>query len=119
MSAEPKNVTIYTDGGCIRNPGRGGYGVVLMHGEHRKVLSGGYRRTTNNRMELMAAIKGLEALTRPCRVKLHTDSIYVKDGITRWVHNWQRNGWRTSNNKPVKNAERWQELIAALYRPER
>ena len=82
-------------------------------GDKERELAGGEPLTTNNRMELVAAIKGLEALKRPCRVQLHTDSQYVKDGITRWVHNWQRNGWRTSDKKPVKNAELWQELITA------
>ena len=87
--------------------------MLLRTGDKERELSGGEPLTTNNRMELMAAIRGLEALKRPCRVQLHTDSIYVRDGITRWVHNWQRNGWRTSDRKPVKNAELWQELIAA------
>jgi ribonuclease HI len=82
-------------------------------GDKERELSGGEALTTNNRMELLAAIRGLEALKKPCRVQLHTDSIYVRDGITRWVHKWQRNGWRTSDKKPVKNAELWQELIAA------
>jgi ribonuclease HI len=85
-------------------------------GEKEREVSGGEALTTNNRMELMAAIKALEALKRPCRVELHTDSQYVRDGITRWIHNWQRNGWRTSDKKPVKNAELWQELIAAAER---
>lgn len=83
-------------------------------GTKERELSGGEALTTNNRMELLAAIRALEALTRPCRVRLHTDSIYVRDGITRWVHNWQRNGWRTSDKKPVKNAELWQRLDDAL-----
>ena len=85
-------------------------------GEKEREVSGGEALTTNNRMELMAAIKALETLKRPCRVELHTDSQYVRDGITRWIHNWQRNGWRTSDKKPVKNAELWQELIAAAER---
>ena len=104
---------MFTDGACRGNPGPGGWGVLLRMGDKERELSGGEPLTTNNRMELMAAIKGLEALKRPCRVALHTDSIYVRDGITRWVHNWQRNGWRTSDKKPVKNAELWQELIEA------
>ena len=111
-----RQVTIFTDGACKGNPGPGGFGVILACGPHRHEISQGYHRTTNNRMELLAAIRGLEALTRPCRVELHTDSTYVRDGITRWVHNWQRNGWRTSDKKPVKNAELWQELIAACAR---
>ena len=106
-------VEIFTDGACRGNPGPGGWGVLLRMGGKEKELSGGDPLTTNNRMELLAAIRGLEALTRPCRVRLHTDSIYVRDGITRWIHNWQRHGWRTSDKKPVKNAELWQELIAA------
>jgi ribonuclease HI len=85
----------------------------LRTGTKERELSGGEALTTNNRMELMAAIKGLEALKKPCRVQLHTDSVYVRDGITRWIYNWQRNGWRTSDKKPVKNAELWQELIEA------
>ena len=106
-------VEIFTDGACRGNPGPGGWAALLRMGEKERELSGGEPLTTNNRMELMAAIKGLEALKRPCRVQLHTDSIYVRDGITRWVHNWQRNGWRTSDKKPVKNAELWQELVDA------
>ncbi|HEV2595797.1 MAG TPA: ribonuclease HI [Sphingomicrobium sp.] len=112
MTALPE-VAIFTDGACRGNPGPGGWGVLLRLGEKERELSGGEPLTTNNRMELLAAIKGLEALKRPCRVKLHTDSTYVRDGITRWVHNWQQNGWRTADKKPVKNAELWQELINA------
>ena len=112
MSELPE-VEIFTDGACKGNPGPGGWGVVLRRGRTEKELSGGEQLTTNNRMELTAAIRGLEALTRPCRVTLATDSIYVRDGITRWVKNWQKNGWRTADKKPVKNAELWQELIAA------
>ena len=111
--AELPLVEIFTDGACRGNPGPGGWAALLRMGEKERELSGGEKLTTNNRMELVAAIKGLEALKRPCRVQLHTDSIYVRDGITRWVHNWQRNGWRTSDKKPVKNAELWQELIDA------
>lgn len=108
-----KEVTIYTDGACSGNPGPGGWASVLMYGGRIKEISGGERRTTNNRMELTAAIRGLEALKKPCRVELHTDSQYVRDGITRWIHGWQRNGWRTADRKPVKNAELWQELLEA------
>jgi ribonuclease HI len=107
------DVDMFTDGACRGNPGPGGWGVLIRSGVHEKELSGGEALTTNNRMELLAAIKGLEALKRPCSVALHTDSIYVRDGITKWVHNWQRNGWRTSAKKPVKNAELWQQLLAA------
>ena len=106
-------VEMFTDGACKGNPGPGGWGVVIRAGAREKELSGGESPTTNNRMELLAAIEGLKALTRPCRVRLYTDSIYVRDGITRWVHGWQRNGWRTADRKPVKNAELWQELIDA------
>jgi ribonuclease HI len=106
-------VQLFTDGACRGNPGPGGWGTLIRMGEREKELSGGEAPSTNNRMELMAAIRGLEALTRPCRVTLFTDSMYVKDGITKWVHNWQRNGWRTSDRKPVKNAELWQALLAA------
>jgi len=106
-------VEIFTDGACKGNPGPGGWGAVIRSGEREMELSGGEPLTTNNRMELLAAIRALEALKRPCRVNLTTDSVYVRDGITRWIHNWQKNGWRTADRKPVKNAELWQELIAA------
>ena len=106
-------VEIYTDGACRGNPGPGGWGALLRMGEKERELSGGEALTTNNRMELMAAIKALEALKRPCRVQLHTDSVYVRDGITKWIHGWRRNGWKTANKKPVKNAELWQELLNA------
>jgi ribonuclease HI len=109
-------VEIFTDGACKGNPGPGGWGVVIRSGNHEKELSGGEPHTTNNRMELLAAIRGLEALKRPCNVTLYTDSIYVRDGISKWVHSWQKNGWRTADRKPVKNAELWQELIAAAAR---
>ncbi len=112
MSDKPQ-VTIYTDGACAGNPGPGGWGAVLMSGSHRKELSGGEAATTNNRMELMAAITALEALKKPSRVDLHTDSEYVKNGIGTWIHGWKRNGWRTSTKQPVKNAELWQRLDAA------
>lgn len=106
-----KNVAIYTDGACKGNPGPGGWGVLLKMGRHEKELSGGEDDTTNNRMELTAAIKGLSALIEPCSVDLYSDSKYVLDGITKWVEGWQRNGWRTASKKPVRNADLWHELI--------
>lgn len=109
-------VTIYTDGACLGNPGPGGYAAILRYGEHQRELSGRYRDTTNNRMELRAAIAALNALTRPCAVELHTDSSYLRDGITKWVHGWQRNGWKTAGKDPVKNQDLWRELLAALER---
>ena len=108
--AELPLVEIYTDGACRGNPGPGGWAALLRMGDKERELSGGEPLTTNNRMELMAAIKGLEALKRPCRVQLFTDSNYVRDGITKWIHGWRRNGWKTADRKPVKNAELWQEL---------
>jgi len=109
---------IYTDGGCIGNPGPGGWAAILSFGKHRKELSGRFRDTTNNRMEMRAAIEGLEALARPCRVDLYTDSSYLRNGITTWIHNWQRNGWRTKGKKPVKNQDLWKRLLAAVERHE-
>lgn len=106
-----KQVAIYTDGACKGNPGPGGWGVLLRMGRHEKELSGGEDDTTNNRMELTAAIKGLSALIEPCAVDLYSDSKYVLDGITKWVDGWQRNGWRTASKKPVRNADLWHELI--------
>jgi ribonuclease HI len=106
-------VEIATDGACKGNPGPGGWGVVLKSGDTEREMSGGEPLTTNNRMELTAAIRGLAALKRPCRVKLSTDSRYVMDGLTKWLKGWQRNGWRTAARQPVKNADLWQELIAA------
>ena len=107
-------VVIYTDGACSRNPGPGGWGVVLRWNGTEKELHGGEPQTTNNRMELMAAIQALEALNRPSRVRLHTDSTYLLDGITKWIAGWQRNGWRTSAKKPVKNEDLWRRLIEAM-----
>ena len=118
MSADMKAVEIFTDGACSGNPGPGGWGAILRYGSSEKELSGGEALTTNNRMELMAAISALEALKTPCRVGLHTDSQYLKDGITKWIHNWKRNGWRTASKDPVKNAELWQRLELALGRHE-
>ncbi len=111
-------VTIYTDGGCKGNPGPGGWGVVLLAGRHRRELSGAEPHTTNNRMELRATIEGLRALNRRCQVTLVTDSEYVKNGITTWINGWQRNGWKTKDKQPVKNAELWQELLAQTARHE-
>ena len=106
-------VQIFTDGACKGNPGPGGWGAVIRSGDREKELSGGEPETTNNRMELLAAIRALQALKRPCHVDLTTDSIYVRDGITKWIHGWRRNGWRTASKQPVKNAELWQELLEA------
>lgn len=113
--ATPK-VTIYTDGACSGNPGPGGWGAILLSGTHRKELSGGENPTTNNRMELMAAISALSALKHPSDVDLHTDSQYVRNGISSWIHGWKKRGWKTADNKPVKNAELWQQLDAARDR---
>lgn len=109
-----KRVTLYTDGACKGNPGTGGWGVVLEYGEHRKELFGGDVGTTNNRMELMAAIAGLSALKSRCAVDLYTDSVYVKDGITKWLSNWKSNGWRTASKKPVANQDLWEQLDQAV-----
>lgn len=106
-------VLMYTDGACRGNPGPGGWGVWMQYREHIKELCGGEADTTNNRMELMAAIQGLEALTRPCQVDLYTDSQYVRKGISEWLENWKARGWRTAAKKPVKNADLWQRLDAA------
>src|SRR5262245_31756851 len=107
---------IWTDGACSGNPGPGGWGAVLKHGDVEKEISGADPATTNNRMELTAAIEALNALKKPARVQLHTDSQYVKNGVTQWVHNWKRKGWRTADNKPVANADLWQALEAAEAR---
>jgi len=107
-------VTIHTDGACSGNPGPGGWGAILQWGDHTRELKGGESHTTNNRMELMAAIVALETLKRACTIDLHTDSQYLRNGITNWIHTWKRNGWRTSDKKPVKNADLWQQLDAAL-----
>ena len=109
-------VEAFTDGACKGNPGPGGWGAVLRMGAHEKELSGGEPSTTNNRMELTAAIEALNALRRPCHVRLFTDSRYVMDGLTKWIHGWQRNGWKTAGKQPVKNAELWQALLAAAKR---
>ncbi len=109
-------VVIYTDGACSGNPGPGGWGAILRYNGVEKELKGGENPTTNNRMELMAAISALEALKRPCTVELHTDSQYVRQGITGWIHGWKRNGWRTADKKPVKNEDLWRRLDEALAR---
>ena len=109
MSAE-----IYTDGSCLNNPGPGGWAAILVWGGHEKVLSGGEPETTNNRMELMAAIMALEALTRPVEVTLTSDSIYLRDGITKWINGWKKNGWKTAAKKPVANQDLWMRLDEAI-----
>lgn len=109
-------VIVHTDGACSGNPGPGGWGAILQYNGHTRELKGGEANTTNNRMELTAAIEALNTLKRPCEVELHTDSQYMRDGITKWIHGWKRNGWRTSAKKPVKNAELWQALDAAMQR---
>ena len=109
-------VVIYTDGACSGNPGPGGWGALLISGGHRKDLCGGEPDTTNNRMELMAAIQALEALKRPCQVELHTDSTYVMKGISEWIHGWKKRGWKTADKKPVKNEDLWRRLDAARDR---
>ena len=111
-------VKIWTDGACSGNPGPGGYGAILQFGEREKELSGGESATTNNRMELMAAIVALEALTRPCAVDLHTDSQYVRNGVTQWIAGWKARGWKTADRKPVKNVELWRRLEEASERHE-
>jgi ribonuclease HI len=107
-------VVIYTDGACSGNPGPGGWGAILSFAGKEKELKGGELHTTNNRMELMAAISALEALTKPCDVDLHTDSQYVRNGISSWINGWKKNGWKTADKKPVKNVDLWQKLDAAL-----
>jgi ribonuclease HI len=109
-------VTIWTDGACSGNPGPGGWGAILRYGDTEKDLFGGDPATTNNRMELMAAIMALETLTRPCAIDVHTDSQYLRGGVTGWINGWKRNGWKTADKKPVKNAELWQRLDAAAAR---
>jgi len=110
---ELPRVEIFTDGACKGNPGPGGWGAVLRSEGKERELSGGEMPSTNNRMELMAAIESLNALKRPCRVSLTTDSVYLRDGITKWIHGWRKNGWRTADRKPVKNADLWQALLTA------
>lgn len=107
-------VIIHTDGACSGNPGPGGWGAILAYNGTRKELSGGEAETTNNRMELTGAIMALESIKWPCKVEMHVDSAYVKDGITKWIHGWKRNGWKTADKKPVKNVELWQRLDKAI-----
>jgi ribonuclease HI len=111
--AEGQRVEIFTDGACSGNPGPGGWGAVLRYGATERELSGGETATTNNRMEMMAAIEALEALKRPTTVDLYTDSTYLRDGIMKWIHGWKRNGWKTAAKKPVKNVDLWQRLERA------
>ena len=113
MTESMKQVEAFTDGACRGNPGPGGWGVVLRFGKHEKQLYGGETDTTNNRMELMAAIQALESLKEPCQVQLTTDSTYVQKGIKEWLNNWKRNGWKTASKKPVKNVDLWQRLDLA------
>ena len=110
MATKERALEIWTDGACKQNPGVGGWGALLVWGEHKLELFGGEKLTTNNQMELTAVISALSALKRPCPVIIHTDSTYVRDGITKWIHNWKRNGWRTADKKEVKNADLWQRL---------
>ena len=109
-------VVVYTDGACSGNPGPGGWGAILLYNDTRKELSGGETLTTNNRMEMMAAIAALEGLKRACEVHLHTDSLYLKDGMTKWLEGWKKKGWKTADKKPVKNIDLWQRLDAARGR---
>jgi len=117
MTAD-ETVKIHTDGACSGNPGPGGWGAVLRYQGKSRELSGGEVETTNNRMEMMAAIQALEALTRPSTVNLHTDSTYLRDGITKWIHAWKKRGWKTASKKPVKNVDLWQRLEEAMARHE-
>ena len=114
MAGQDESIEIFTDGACSGNPGPGGWGALLRYKGNERELCGGEASTTNNRMELLAAIMALEALKRPSPVDLHTDSTYLRDGITKWIHGWKRNGWKTAAKKPVKNVDLWQRLEAAL-----
>ena len=111
-----KQLEIFTDGACKGNPGPGGWGAVIRYGKHEKEISGGDPDTTNNRMELSATIQALKILIEPCEVKLHTDSRYVIDGITKWIHGWQRTGWKNASKQPVSNIDLWHDLIEATAR---
>ena len=114
--SEEQRVRIYTDGACSGNPGPGGWGAILIYGESEREISGGEAHTTNNRMELLAAIEALEALKRPCRVDLFTDSQYLRQGVTEWIHGWKRRDWRTADKKPVKNEDLWRRVDVARER---
>ncbi|XPV76531.1 MAG: ribonuclease HI [Desulfovibrio sp.] len=110
-----QEVTIYTDGSCLGNPGPGGYGAVLQYGEHEKELSKGFEDTTNNRMEMRAVIVALQTLKKPCKVQLYTDSQYIKNAVVKkWLDNWQKNGWKTAAKKPVKNKDLWEKMVPLL-----
>ena len=113
-----KHVYIYTDGSCLGNPGPGGYGALLIYKAHKKELSQGYQQTTNNRMELLAPIKALQTLKEGCKVTITTDSQYVRQGITNWIHNWLKNNWKTASKQPVKNVDLWKQLHAEVQRHE-
>ena len=113
-STAKKRVEIFTDGACSGNPGPGGWGAILRYGEVEKEMNGGEPATTNNRMELMAAIMAIEAVKRPCEIHLHTDSEYLRQGITTWIHSWKARGWKTADKKPVKNVDLWQRLETAI-----
>jgi ribonuclease HI len=114
VTGQTPHVVVHTDGACSGNPGPGGWGAILSFGDREKEIKGGEANTTNNRMELMGAFAALDALKRPCRVDLHTDSQYLRNGIMTWINNWKRNGWRTSDKKPVKNVDLWHRLDGAL-----
>jgi len=115
MTGKQKQIVeIFTDGACSGNPGPGGWGAILRFGAVEKELNGSEEHTTNNRMELMAAIRGIEAVKRPCEIHLHTDSEYLRQGITTWIHSWKKKGWKTADKKPVKNVDLWQRLEAAI-----
>ncbi len=116
MTKTPKHVELFTDGACSGNPGPGGWGALLRYGAHEKELGGGEDNTTNNRMEMTAVVEGLNALTARCNVTLHTDSKYVMDGVTKYMHNWKRNGWRTADKKEVKNRDLWEQIDAQLQK---
>jgi ribonuclease HI len=111
-----KQIEIFTDGACKGNPGPGGWGAIIRYGKHEKEIAGGDPDTTNNRMEMSAVIQALNALAEPCSVKLHTDSKYVIDGITKWIFGWQRNGWKNASKQPVRNADLWREMVEAMAR---
>lgn len=109
-------VTIFTDGACSGNPGPGGWGAILRYGDHEKELNGGEANTTNNRMEMVAVIEALSALKKPCDIDLYTDSVYVKDGVTKWLEGWKAKGWRTAAKKPVKNQDLWERIDSEIQR---